>query len=136
MKQKIGIQYSPILMCTVQVLNFTRFSSKSDVWAYGVLCWEVFTCGSVVYIFCLSIFLFFCFSLSLSVLIFVSLCLYLSLRLSMSLFLYLALSVSPCFCLSVSLSSCFALFLSCLPLPRSVFLGLSKSIDISPARNF
>ena len=33
----------------VQVLNFTRFSSKSDVWAYGVLCWEVFTCGDMPY---------------------------------------------------------------------------------------
>ena len=32
-----------------QVLNFTRFSSKSDVWAYGVLCWEVFTCGDMPY---------------------------------------------------------------------------------------
>ena len=33
----------------VQVLNFTRFSSKSDVWAYGVLCWEVFTCAEMPY---------------------------------------------------------------------------------------
>ena len=33
----------------MQVLNFTRFSSKSDVWAYGVLCWEVFTCGDMPY---------------------------------------------------------------------------------------
>ena len=34
---------------SIQVLNFTRFSSKSDVWAYGVLCWEVFTCGEMPY---------------------------------------------------------------------------------------
>ena len=24
-------------------------ASKSDVWAYGVLCWEVFTCGDMPY---------------------------------------------------------------------------------------
>jgi len=41
---KFPIKWSP-----PEVLNFTRFSSKSDVWAYGVLCWEVFTCGDMPY---------------------------------------------------------------------------------------
>lgn len=41
---KFPIKWSP-----PEVLNFTRFSSKSDVWAYGVMCWEVFTCGEMPY---------------------------------------------------------------------------------------
>lgn len=39
----------PIKWAPPEVLNFTRFSSKSDVWAFGVLMWEVFTCGKVPY---------------------------------------------------------------------------------------
>ncbi|XP_066999606.1 tyrosine-protein kinase Btk isoform X2 [Anabrus simplex] len=39
----------PIKWAPPEVLNFTRFSSKSDVWAYGVLMWEVFTCGEMPY---------------------------------------------------------------------------------------
>ncbi|XP_045478600.1 tyrosine-protein kinase Btk29A isoform X2 [Harmonia axyridis] len=39
----------PIKWAPPEVLNFTRFSSKSDVWAYGVLMWEVFTCGKMPY---------------------------------------------------------------------------------------
>ena len=39
----------PIKWAPPEVLWFTRFSSKSDVWAYGVLMWEVFTCGKMPY---------------------------------------------------------------------------------------
>ncbi|XP_035730806.1 tyrosine-protein kinase Btk29A-like isoform X3 [Vespa mandarinia] len=39
----------PIKWAPPEVLNYTRFSSKSDVWAYGVLMWEIFTCGKMPY---------------------------------------------------------------------------------------
>ncbi|KAK9703552.1 SH2 domain [Popillia japonica] len=39
----------PIKWAPPEVLNYTRFSSKSDVWAYGVLMWEVFTCGVLMW---------------------------------------------------------------------------------------
>ncbi|XP_024083885.1 tyrosine-protein kinase Btk29A isoform X5 [Cimex lectularius] len=39
----------PIKWAPPEVLNYTRFSSKSDIWAYGVLMWEVFTCGKMPY---------------------------------------------------------------------------------------
>lgn len=39
----------PIKWAAPEVLNFMRFSSKSDVWAFGVLMWEVFTCGKMPY---------------------------------------------------------------------------------------
>ncbi|GAB6031135.1 hypothetical protein CHUAL_014209 [Chamberlinius hualienensis] len=39
----------PIKWAPPEVLCYTRFSSKSDVWAYGVLMWEIFTCGKMPY---------------------------------------------------------------------------------------
>lgn len=39
----------PIKWAAPEVIHFTRFSSKSDVWAYGILCWEVFTGGKSPY---------------------------------------------------------------------------------------
>ncbi|XP_077297809.1 tyrosine-protein kinase Btk29A isoform X2 [Arctopsyche grandis] len=39
----------PIKWAPPEVLNYTLFSSKSDIWAYGVLMWEVFTCGKMPY---------------------------------------------------------------------------------------
>ena len=39
----------PIKWAPPEVLWYTRFSSKSDVWAYGVLMWEVFSLGKMPY---------------------------------------------------------------------------------------
>lgn len=39
----------PIKWAPPEVLYFTKFSSKSDVWAFGVLMWEVFSCGQMPY---------------------------------------------------------------------------------------
>ncbi|XP_052281781.1 tyrosine-protein kinase Tec-like isoform X2 [Dreissena polymorpha] len=39
----------PVKWAPPEVLSFTRFSSKSDVWAFGVLMWEVFTGGEMPY---------------------------------------------------------------------------------------
>ncbi|XP_065059353.1 tyrosine-protein kinase Tec-like [Rhopilema esculentum] len=39
----------PIKWAAPEVIHYTRFSSKSDVWAYGILCWEVFSGGKTPY---------------------------------------------------------------------------------------
>ncbi|XP_062608215.1 tyrosine-protein kinase Tec-like [Saccostrea cucullata] len=39
----------PVKWAPPEVLSFTRFSSKSDVWAYGILMWEIFTGGVMPY---------------------------------------------------------------------------------------
>ncbi|KAF6032306.1 BTK [Bugula neritina] len=44
----VGARF-PIRWASPEVLLLTKFSSKSDVWAFGVLMYEVFTCGDVPY---------------------------------------------------------------------------------------
>ncbi|XP_023656564.2 cytoplasmic tyrosine-protein kinase BMX isoform X2 [Paramormyrops kingsleyae] len=39
----------PVRWSAPEVLSYTRFSSKSDVWAFGVLMWEVYTLGKQPY---------------------------------------------------------------------------------------
>uniref|UniRef100_A0A8C6LCF9 Tyrosine-protein kinase n=3 Tax=Nothobranchius TaxID=28779 RepID=A0A8C6LCF9_NOTFU len=41
---KFPVRWSP-----PEVLLYCRFSSKSDIWAYGVLMWEVYTLGKLPY---------------------------------------------------------------------------------------
>ncbi|XP_041697521.1 tyrosine-protein kinase BTK isoform X2 [Coregonus clupeaformis] len=41
---KFPVRWSP-----PEVLLFCKFSSKSDIWAYGVLMWEVYTLGKLPY---------------------------------------------------------------------------------------
>ncbi|XP_060625995.2 cytoplasmic tyrosine-protein kinase BMX [Anolis sagrei] len=39
----------PIKWSSPEVFHYTKFSSKSDVWAFGILMWEVFTLGKLPY---------------------------------------------------------------------------------------
>lgn len=39
----------PIKWAAPEVINYARFSSKSDMWSYGILLWEIFTGGSTPY---------------------------------------------------------------------------------------
>ena len=39
----------PIKWCAIETLNDRMISSASDVWAYGILCWEVFEYGQMPY---------------------------------------------------------------------------------------
>ncbi|XP_058238161.1 cytoplasmic tyrosine-protein kinase BMX-like isoform X2 [Hemibagrus wyckioides] len=44
----VGTKF-PVKWSAPEVLNYTRFSSKSDVWAFGVLMWEVYSLGKQPY---------------------------------------------------------------------------------------
>lgn len=37
----------PIAWCAPECINFLKFTSKSDVWAYGVTIWEMFSYGEM-----------------------------------------------------------------------------------------
>ncbi|UMM31411.1 hypothetical protein L5515_012898 [Caenorhabditis briggsae] len=37
----------PIAWCAPECINFLKFTSKSDVWAYGVTIWEMFSYGAM-----------------------------------------------------------------------------------------
>jgi len=39
----------PVKWAAPEVIDYTKFSSKSDVWAFGVLCWETFSGGKSPY---------------------------------------------------------------------------------------
>ncbi|XP_065492119.1 cytoplasmic tyrosine-protein kinase BMX [Caloenas nicobarica] len=39
----------PVKWSAPEVFHYTKFSSKSDVWAFGILMWEVFTLGKQPY---------------------------------------------------------------------------------------
>lgn len=48
-EQKTGGQM-PVRWMSPESLQFGIFSSKSDVWAYGILLWEIVTLGSTPYV--------------------------------------------------------------------------------------
>ena len=39
----------PVRWMALECIHHKKFSASSDVWAYGVLCWEVYSAGSIPY---------------------------------------------------------------------------------------
>lgn len=44
----VGTKF-PVRWSAPEILGLNKFSSKSDVWAFGVLMWEILTCGDLPY---------------------------------------------------------------------------------------
>lgn len=44
-----GTKQVPIKWTAPEALNYGKYTSQSDVWSYGILLWEMFSCGSVPY---------------------------------------------------------------------------------------
>ena len=44
-------KFSEIKMVThfIQALNYGKYTTSSDVWSFGILLWEAFSCGSAPY---------------------------------------------------------------------------------------
>lgn len=45
MIQKVILYFPPRFRCAPECINFLRFTNASDVWAYGVCLWEMFSYG-------------------------------------------------------------------------------------------
>ena len=43
-----GAQF-PIKWFAPEVINYWRFSTKSDVWSFGITLWEIYTFGTIPY---------------------------------------------------------------------------------------
>jgi len=45
----------PVRWCSPEVLNYGKFSSQSDVWAFGVVMWEMFSYDFRLMMFCIQV---------------------------------------------------------------------------------